>query len=71
MSKLITVYRDQAVWERETLEVEVPDDVPEDQHLSWIKNHLDTIGTFERDAGTEILGNVTGYDIEITIVKDQ
>lgn len=35
------VYRDQAVWEREFIQIEVPDDVPDDELDEYIEEVMD------------------------------
>lgn len=64
--KAYTVSRDQAVWERETFYIEVPDDIPEDEHDEYIREKLED-GVTRADY-VEIQHSVDGCDIQIEIV---
>ena len=67
MPRLITVYRDQAVWERETLEVEVPDDLPEDELEAFVREAVED-GRYEEVSEPHILdAAVEGIDTQIEI----
>lgn len=65
MPRKFKVYRDQQVWERETFEIEVPDDMPEDEVEDWIKENLDEHGQELFDPF--ILTDVAGADLEYEI----
>lgn len=65
MPRKFKVHRDQQVWERETFQIEVPDDVPEDEVEDWIKENLDQHGKELFDPF--ILSDVNGADLEYEI----
>lgn len=60
-----TVYRDQAVWEREFFEIEVPDSIPESEREEWINEQLEANSV--ESFATEIISSVEGMDTEVTI----
>jgi hypothetical protein len=62
-----TVYRDQAVWEREIYEIEVPDDLPEDEHYGFV---FDAIENWDHDAHPIepfVTDSIEGLDIILEI----
>lgn len=67
----VTIHRDQAVWERQTFEVEVPDGLPEDDMQEAIG---DAVEKFDETAAPEdwtqeILDEIVfGVDTETTAV---
>lgn len=63
------VNRDQAVWERERFEIEVPDHIPLDERRDYVHQQLDLYDQGElRLAPTiEITGNLDSVDIQIEI----
>lgn len=63
------VHRDQAVWERETLRVSIPDNTPEDEieELIWVK--LDR-GDYEEIGRPRIEDEVEGLGTEVTFMKE-
>lgn len=63
------VRRDQAVWERETLLVTIPDDTPEDQIEEAIHEALDN-GPYTPISETEIIDPVEGIDVQINYEED-
>lgn len=65
MPKDYRVTRDQAVWERETFYITVPEDVPEAEHEEWIYEYIAS-GEVKADS-VEIEGGVDMLDTEVTI----
>lgn len=65
MPKQYRVHRDQAVWERETFWLEVPDDVPDDEIDEYLYDKLEDGAT--RADYTETQHAVEGMSTEITI----
>ena len=66
MPKQYRVHRDQAVWERETFWIEVPDDIPEDEHDEYIHEKLEDGAT--RADYVEVQHSVEGWGIQVEIV---
>lgn len=66
--KAYTVHRDQAVWERETFYIEVPDEIPEDEHDEYLYEKLQD-GVTRADY-VEIQDSVEGMSTEITIERE-
>ena len=60
------VYRDQAVWEREFLEVDVPDHIPDDELAEYIDEALE-LGNYRQFLEPEIQDSVEGIDTIIEI----
>jgi hypothetical protein len=56
--------RDQGVWERETFEIDVPVDVPEDERQDHVIARMEDAVS---DSAPQILNNVEGMDIVIEI----
>lgn len=69
MPKDYRVTRDQAVWERETFYLSVPDDVPQERHDDWIYEQLDKHCSGEVDLGPfiQIEDSVEGMDTILEI----
>ena len=65
MPKQYRVHRDQAVWERETFRIEVPDEVPPEEHYEYIEAALSS-GELKADY-VEIQDSVEGVDVQIAI----
>ena len=65
MPKQYRVHRDQAVWERETFWIEVPDEVPADEIDEYLYDKIEDGVT--RANYTEIRDAVEGCDVQITI----
>lgn len=65
--RIVTVTRDQAVWERETFQVTVPDTVPEDEVKSYALEQVEA-GKASEARDPYILNSVEGMD---TIVEVQ
>lgn len=63
----LTVHRDQAVWERETLYIDVPDDLPPDQHYDFVVDYLAEHPVF--DDSPSILNSIEGIDTMIEIAE--
>lgn len=67
MERTVTVTRDQAVWERETLEVLVPADIPEDQVAAFAREQVDA-GNAKEVCSPYILDNaVEGMDTVVEV----
>lgn len=62
-SVVYRVTRDQAVWERETFEIEVPPEIPEDERDDYVRDRMDDADTPRH---IEIVNSVEGVD---TIVE--
>jgi hypothetical protein len=62
-SVVYRVTRDQAVWERETFEIEVPPEIPEDERDDYVRDRMDDADTPRH---IEIVNSVEGID---TIVE--
>jgi hypothetical protein len=65
MPKTYSVTRDQAVWERESFNITVPDNVPEDDHEEYIFEVLAEGSTCANCV--EVVGAVEGFDVEVGI----
>jgi len=63
----IPVYRDQAVWEREYLEVEIPDDTAPNEVDDAVSEALDA-GNYISVSDPEIQDAVEGIDTQTEIV---
>ena len=63
----IPVYRDQAVWERECLEVEIPDDTAPNEVDDAVSEALDA-GNYISVSDPEIQDAVEGIDTQTEIV---
>lgn len=64
MPRQFRVTRDQAVWERETFYVTVPDEIEEDEVDEYLREYIDS-GMVEADhLGIE--GSVEGVELEVT-----
>lgn len=69
MPKLLTVYRDQAVWERETFRITVPDTVPPEDYQEFVDEYLDG-PDHPVDPNPEIQDAVEGMDTVVEIVDE-
>lgn len=67
MTKEIRVTRDQAVWERETFWIEVPDDVPPEEIEEYCGKQIDLC---DSPGETEVLGE-TVYGVDTIIEVHQ
>jgi hypothetical protein len=63
------VYRDQAVWEREYLEVTIPDGTPGSEVEEAVDEALDR-GDYVSVCDPQIQDSVEGFDIIITVVQE-
>lgn len=66
----VTVHRDQAVWERQTFEIYVPDDVPEDEVDDYVFESLDSWDFQKNPVETEIIDSVDGMSTVVELVFD-
>lgn len=64
-SVVYRVTRDQAVWERETFEIEVPPEIPEDEHDDYVRDQMDDANTPRH---IEIVNGVEGIDTIVEMV---
>lgn len=71
MSKTVQITRDQAVWERETFLVDVPDNIPEDEIQDYARQQLEE-GNATESSPTYILDNAVegiSTEIEVTVLS--
>jgi hypothetical protein len=67
MERTVTVTRDQAVWERETFEVHVPADMPEDEVAAFVREQVEA-GHAKEVCSPYILDNaVEGMDSVVEV----
>ena len=67
MSNKVQITRDQAVWERETFLVDVPDNIPENEIKDYARQQLEE-GNATESCPTYILDNaVEGISTEIEV----